>query len=201
MDLDQDRHNDTLIIGDLSGQLWALNLTDGQAYGNAPIYTVPGNIEEPIGAAVAVHGRGVVFGTGGVAGSSDQRQYALYKVEVSSEGGTLLWRFPLETGAKVWAPPLLDAQGDLIFTASHNFDPLLENLERTSGHLLALNKNGKLVTEKETSAAVVGGVVSLPELVITTALSGEVKQFGAASRLSGPAEDMGSVRILSWRQR
>ncbi|NIP49145.1 MAG: hypothetical protein GWO30_03795, partial [Gammaproteobacteria bacterium] len=92
MDLDQDRHNDTLVIGDLTGQLWALNLNDGNAYGGAPVYTVPANIEEPIGAAVSVYGNTVVFGTGGVAGSDEQQQYALYKVKISSEGGSLLWR-------------------------------------------------------------------------------------------------------------
>ncbi len=150
---------------------------------------------------MSVYGRTVVFGTGGVTGASNQQQYALYKVKVSSEGGTLLWRFPLETGTKVWAPPLLDSQGNVLFTASQNYDPLLDNLGQTSGHLLALNKEGEKISEHDADAAIVGRVASSAGLVATVALSGEVKQFGTASRLTEPAENIGSVRILSWRQR
>ncbi len=89
----------------------------------------------------------------------------------------------------------------MIFTVSQNYEPLRNNLEQTYGRILVLNKGGEKVSEEETDSAVVGQVVSLPGLVITASLSGTVKQFGSASRLSGPVENSGTVRILSWRQR
>jgi len=200
MDRDGDGHHDTLVFGDLAGQLWALDLGDGQAYSNGPVFTVPGGIDEPIGASVAVQGKVVVFGTGGVTGTSDLFQYALYAVNVSAGGSSLLWRYPLQPGEKVWAAPVVDAFGNVIFATATGYLPLAQtNEQATTGRLVVIDKEGVELSRRETAAATVGQVVASPGIIVSVDMKSEVTQFGTASRMTGPDEDRGSVRILSWR--
>ena len=200
MDMDGDDRQDTLVFGDLVGRLWALDLDDGRAYGDSPVFTVPGGVDEPIGAEVAVHDKVVVFGTGGVAGTSDQFQYALYAVKVAADGGSLRWRYPLQTGGKVWAAPVLDTFGNVIFaTASDYLPPGKPSEQSTTGRLVAIDREGMESSSRETAAATVGRVVAAPGIIVSVDLKGAVTQFGTASRLTGPIGGRGSVRILSWR--
>jgi hypothetical protein len=202
MDLDDDGENDTLVFGDLVGQLWALELEDGHAYGEAPIYEVPGGAAEPIGAGVAVHERTAFFGTGGVEHSDDRYQYALYAVDLSLDGGRLRWSYPLAVGEKVWAKPNVDASGNLVFATAVDYAALARSGEQpTSGRIVALNRNGEEEVSRDAGAATLGQVVTAPGIAVSVALTGEVTQFGSASRLIGPAGGRGSVKILSWRQR
>jgi len=201
MDLDDDGENDTLIFGDLVGQLWALDLEDGHAYGDTPIYRVPGGAAEPIGAEVAVHGRTAFFGTGGVEHSDDRYQYALYAVDLRLEGSRLRWSYPLAVGEKVWMKPNVDASGNLIFATATNYFALARSAEQpTSGRIVSLNRNGEEEVSRDAGAATVGRVVTAPGIAVSVALTGEVTQFGSASRLTGPGGGLGSVKILSWRQ-
>ncbi len=200
MDLDGDDRHDALIFGDLVGQLWALDLGDGKAYGDAPIFTVPGGVDEPIGAGVAIHDKVAVFGTGGIAGTSDLFQYALYAVNVSADGGSLRWRYPLQTGEKVWATPVLDAFGNTIFAAAANYLPLPRtDGQPTTGRLVAVDRDGAESSSRETTAATVGRVIVSPGVVLSVDMRGEVTQFGTVSRPIEPTPGRGSVRILSWR--
>jgi outer membrane protein assembly factor BamB len=202
MDLDGDGRKDTLVFGDLVGQLWALALEDGHAYGDAPIYVVPGGAAEPIGAGVAVHGRLAIFGTGGVEHAADNYQYAVYAVELQSDGSRLRWVYPLAAGEKLWETPTLDASGNLLFATAVDYLSLVRADERpTSGRLVALNHSGEEEVSRTMSAATVGRVVTAPGVVVSVALTGEVTQFGTASRLTGPDGGLGTVKILSWRQR
>ncbi len=199
MDLDGDDRSDTLIFGDLVGRLWALALADGQPYGESPVYQVPGGSAEPIGAGVAVHGRVAIFGTGGVAGSDDSRQYAVYAVEIGPEESRLRWVYALAAGEKVWEPPLVYISGRLVFGTAVDYTPLAgAPAQTTSGRVVALDGEGTEELSREAAAAVVGGLASAPGVAVAVALTGEVTQFGSARRLTGPA---GSVRILSWRER
>ena len=200
MDLDGDDRHDALIFGDLVGQLWALDLGDGKAYGDAPIFTVPGGVDEPIGAGVAIHDKVGVFGTGGIAGTSDLFQYALYAVNVSADGGSLRWRYPLQPGEKVWATPVLDAFGNTIFAAAANYlSPTRTDGQPTTGRLVAVDRDGAESSSRETTAATVGRVIVSPGVILSVDMRGEVTQFGTAGRPIEPNTGRGSVRILSWR--
>jgi outer membrane protein assembly factor BamB len=202
MDLDGDDRSDTLIFGDLAGRLWALALEDGQPYNEAPAYQVPGGTAEPIGAAVAVQGRVAIFGTGGVAGSDDSRQYSVYAVEIGPGGSQLCWSYPLAAGEKVWAPPVVGPAGDLVFgTAKDYMSPVGGAEQPTSGRVVALTGDGAEGLSRVTSAAVVAGLVSAPGVAVAVTLTGEVAQLGLARRLMAPAGPTGSVKILSWRER
>ncbi len=201
MDLDGNGENDTLIFGDLVGQLWALDLEDGRAYGDAPIYLVPDGAAEPIGAGVAVHGRTAFFGTGGVEYTDDRYQYSVYAVDVFLDGGRLRWIYSLAMGEKVWEKPNVDASGNLIFGTAVDFLSLARLGEKpTSGRIVSLNKDGEEDVSRDAGAATLGRVVTAPGVAVSVALTGEVTQFGAASRLTGPSGSRGSVKILSWRQ-
>jgi len=201
MDFDGNGENDTLIFGDLVGQLWALDLEDGSAYGDAPIYLVPGGAAEPIGAGVAVHGRTAFFGTGGVEYTDDRYQYSVYAVDLLSDGGHLRWVYPLEMGEKIWETPNVDASGNLIFgTAVDYLSPARLGEQLTSGRIVSLNRNGEEDVSRDAGAATLGRVVTAPGVAVSVALTGAVTQFGTASRLTGPAGGLGSVKILSWRQ-
>jgi Tfp pilus tip-associated adhesin PilY1 len=202
MDLDGDGRRDTLVFGDLVGQLWTLALEDGHAYGDAPIYVVPGGAAEPIGAGVAVYGQLAIFGTGGVEHAADNYQYAVYAVELRLDGGRLRWIYPLAAGEKLWETPTLDASGNLLFATAVDYLSLARDGEQsTSGRIVALNHSGEEEVSRTTTAATVGRVVTAPGMVVSVALSGEVTQLGTASRLTGPDDSPGSVKILSWRQR
>lgn len=201
MDIDRDGSEDSLVFGDLSGQLWALALENGQAYGDGPVFTVPGNVDEPIGAPVAVFGNFVVFGTGGVPGSSELVRYGVYSVEVSKEGGALRWYFPLEAGEKIWATPLLDKHGNLVLTTARHYATLLAEPARTAGRIIAMNHQGEVASTHAADTAIIGQAVSSPGVVMTVTLDGGVKQFGTPNRLSETGPGSGSVRIWSWRQR
>lgn len=202
MDIDGNDKSDTLVFGDLAGRLWALDLIDGRAYGDGPVYKVPGARAEPIGAGVAVFGRQVVFGTGGAEGASAQAQYALYAVNISPDGGDLRWVYPLEPGERVWATPSIDAYGNVIFATAYNYLPMLHGEEESSaGRIIALEKSGEEATSHMTTAATVGRVVTGSGLVVSVSLTGEATQFGHARRLTGPQAPPGSVKIYSWRPR
>ena len=201
IDIDGDQYADSLILGDLAGQLWVFDIGDGQVLGDGPIYTVPGGIAEPIGITVAVDGNTVVFGTGGISGTSNHYQYALYKVEITRDGGLLQWRYPLQVGEKVWETPLLDTEGNIVSAASKGYDYRIQEADMPSGRLVKLNPKGEMVSEKDTGSAVVNRIVSSRDVFIAVALTGETLQCGTASRLSGPSIVAGSVKILSWRQR
>ena len=202
MDLDADGRRDTLVFGDLEGQLWALSLRDGHAYGDAPVYVVPGGAAEPIGAGVAVYGQLVLFGTGGVEHADDNNQYAVYAVELFPGGSRLRWSYPLLLGEKIWQPPVLDASGYLLFATAVDYLSLARSGEQpTSGRVVALNHSGEEVVSRTAAAATLGRVVTAPGVVVSVALTGEVTQFGAASRLTGSDGSLGSVKILSWRPR
>lgn len=200
MDRDRDGHQDSLVFGDMVGRLWALDLEDGHAYGDAPAFTVPGGADEPIGAGVSVHADVAVFGTGGVAEASDHFPYALYAVQVSPAGGNLLWRYPLQEGEKVWAPPLLDAYGNaMAATASRYLPPGRAGGQPTDGRLVSVDREGTESSSRATAAATVGRLVASPGLIVSVDLKGRATQFGAAGRLTGPVGGRGSIRVLSWR--
>jgi outer membrane protein assembly factor BamB len=202
MDLDGDGQLDTLIFGDLVGQLWAIDVSDGQALGDRPIFQVPGGVDEPIGAGVTVSGQVAVFGTGGVAGSSDLSPYALYAVQVSVDGGRVMWTYPLQPGEKTWEAPLVDASGQVVFaTATNYLMPAPSPDLRTTGRIVALDKDGQTPVHRDAAAGIVGRVIATPGLVLSVALTGEVTQFGSASRLTGPSGFFRPARVLSWRQR
>lgn len=202
MDLDGNGQNDTLVFGDLVGRLWALDLDDGHAYGDAPAYQLPGGSAEPIGAGVAVQGRLVVFGTGGVEYADDSYQYAVYAVILLPTGGRLRWTYPLAPGEKVWETPLLDAAGNLLVGTAVDYRALTSCAEQqTSGRVVVLNKAGEEDVSRETASATVGRIVMEPGVAVSVALTGEVTQLGTASREAGPGGSLGTVRILSWRQR
>jgi hypothetical protein len=202
MDLSGDKRSDTLVFGDMAGRLWALDLVDGRARGDAPVYVTPGGVAEPIGAGVAVHDRLAIFGTGGVEGANASTSYALYAVEVLPGGGRLRWRSPLLTGERVWETPQLDAAGNVVFATARDYSSFVSPAETvTRGRLVALNQAGEETVDRDLNAATLGRVVMAPGVVLAVSLTGEVTQLGEASRLRGPAGEQGSVRILSWRQR
>jgi outer membrane protein assembly factor BamB len=202
MDIDGSGTVDTLIFGDLSGRLWALSLADGHAYGDAPAYVLPGGDAEPIGASVAVFDGLAVFGTGGVPAAAENVPYAVYAVEILPDGGHLRWAFSLSIGEKVWEPPILDAAGNLVFATAIDYHSLEQPDEwQPSGRIIALNRSGEEVFSRETAAATLTRVVSSPGVLVSVALTGEMTRFGTATRLTGPSERTGSVRILSWRER
>jgi len=201
-DLDGDKTDDALVIGDLVGRLWALDLASGQARGGEPVFMAPGGEAEPIGAGVAVVGNLVVFGTGGVEEADNTYQYCIYAVEILPEGARLRWSYPLSPGEKVWQAPTVDAEGNLIFATSRDYLSLARSGERpTSGRVVSLNGSGEETASRETDAATIGRVVAAQGFAVTVDLTGDVSQFGTASRLTGPAGERGSVKILSWRQR
>jgi hypothetical protein len=149
---------------------------------------------------VAIYDKVAVFGTGGVAGTSDLRQYALYAVKISADGGNLRWRYSLQTGEKVWATPALDAFGNVMFaTASDYLSPGQTSEQPTTGRLVTIDNEGVTISSRETAAATVGRVVAAPDIIVSVDLKGAVTQFGTANRLIGPVGGRGSVRILSWR--
>ncbi len=202
MDLSGDQRSDTLVFGDLIGRLWALDLVDGHAYGDAPVYVTPGGAAEPIGAGVAIQDRLAIFGTGGVEGANANGLYALYAVEILPGGGRLRWQYPLLPGERVWETPQLDAAGNVVFATARDFHSLVFSGETTThGRLVALNQAGEEKGSRNLNAATVGRVVTAPGVVIAVSLTGEVTQLGAVSRLRGPVGGQGSVKILSWRQR
>lgn len=202
MDLSGDKRVDTLVFGDLVGRLWALDLADGQAYGEAPVFETPGGAVEPIGAGVAIHDRFLIFGTGGVEGADNSYPYALYAVEILPDGGRLRWRKALLPGEKVWETPLLDAAGNVVFSTARNYQSLVLSREAsTHGRMVALNETGEEEVSRELEAATIGRVVTAPGVAIAVSLTGEVTQLGTASRLQGPAVGLGSVKVLSWRPR
>lgn len=202
MDFDGDGQSETLLFGDLVGQLWALNLVDGRAYGDAPAYIVPGGAMEPIGSGVAVLGNLAAFGTGGVAEADNNYQYSIYAVEISPEGGHLRWVYPLAAGEKLWETPVFDAAGNLLFATARDYISLARIADQpTSGRLVVLNPAGEEGLTRPTASATLGKIVKAPGVTISVSLTGEVTQFGTASRLIGPNGAPGSVQILSWRQR
>lgn len=201
MDLDGDGDNDALVFGDLVGRLWVLRLADGQAHGGEPVYVTPGGTAEPIGAGVTVSGREVFFGTGGVDGTDNNMQYAVYAVEILDDGGHLRWTYPLTVGEKVWAAPVLDTAGNLLFATASDYLSLLRDGEpSTSGRVIALNHAGGEELSRGTTAANIGKVVVAPGVFLSVALTGQVTKFGAVSRLSLFPAKPGSVRILTWRE-
>lgn len=201
MDMNGDSQNDTLVFGDMLGRLWALALQTGQPYGDGPVYSVPGPVAEPIGAGVAIHGNQAIFGTGGVAASSAEGPYAVYAVEITHTGGDLLWRFELQPGERIWTPPTLDAAGNLIFATAHDYPvlPITPSVS-TGGRIVALQNNGQEAAQRD-GGATHGRVVVNEGIVIAVSWTGMTTYFGTATRLTGPAEPTGSVKLLSWRQR
>ena len=202
MDLNGDQRSDTLVFGDLVGRLWALDLVDGRAHGDAPVYVVPGAAAEPIGAGVAIHDRLAIFGSGGVEGANANIPYALYAVEIFPDGGRLRWQYPLLPGERVWETPQVDAEGTIVFATARNYNSLVFSGETTThGRLVALNEAGEEKVSRNLNAATIGRVVTAPGVVVAVSLTGEVTQLGTASRLRGPVGGQGSVKVLSWRQR
>jgi outer membrane protein assembly factor BamB len=202
MDVDGDHRNDTLVFGDLVGRLWALDLENGRPYGEGPVYQVPGGAAEPIGAGVAVQGQVAVLGTGGVEGSDDSRQYAVYAIEITPAGSRLLWVYNLAPGEKVWAKPVIDVSGNLLLGTAHNYlARALGEEPETSGRMVALDNSGREVLARQLSAAVVAGPVSGPGVTVLVTLTGEASRLGNALRQEVPASPPVSVRILSWRER
>ena len=105
-------------------------------------------------------------------------------------------------GEKIWQPPVLDASGHLLFATAVDYLSLARSGEQpTSGRVVALNPSGEEVVSRTAAAATLGRVVTAPGVVVSVALTGEVTQFGAASRLTGSDGSLGSVKILSWRPR
>jgi outer membrane protein assembly factor BamB len=202
MDLNGDQRSDTLVFGDLVGRLWALDLVDGRAHGDAPVYVAPGEADEPIGAGVAIHDRLAIFGTGGVEGANANSSYALYAVEIFPSGGRLRWRYSLLPGERVWETPQLDAAGNVVFATARDYHSLVASAEATThGRLVVLNEAGEEKVSRNLNAASIGRVVTAPGVVVAVSLTGEVTQLGMASRLRGPVGGQGSVKVLSWRQR
>ncbi|MGK2951530.1 MAG: hypothetical protein ACSLEZ_03975 [Thiobacillus sp.] len=201
MDLDGNGRSDALVFGDLVGQLWALDLAAGRAFGDAPVYQLPAGGAEPIGAGVAVQGNLAVFGTGGVEDADNSYQYAVYAVEIRLEGSRLRWTYPLAAGEKVWDAPVIDAEGRLLLaTAVDYLSPARSGEQATSGRIVVLNRAGEEDFSRDTAAATVGRIAIAPGVAVSVALTGEVTQFGSAERITESADRPGTVRILSWRQ-
>lgn len=201
MDLDGDGDSDTLLFGDLSGRLWALALADGRPYGEGPVYQLPGGINEPIGAPVTVLGSLAVFGSGGVAGAAAGGQYAVYAVEVSQAGGRLRWSYPLAVGEMLWAGVTFDGLGNLLFATARGYDPLRNGEQTSAGRIVMLSQSGEQEASRELAAATLGQVLNRSGVTVSVALTGEVTQYGEANGQSEEGEGIGSVKILSWRQR
>lgn len=201
MDLDGDDNSDTVVFGDMAGRLWALGLEDGRAYGDAPAYQLPGRMNEPIGAGVAVFGRLAIFGSGGVEEADDNGEYAIYALEILPEGAILRWRYPLAPGEQVWNTPTIDASGNLLFGTAIDYAAQPTAESPGSGRLLVLDKAGQLVVSRDSNAATIGQVVTAPGVAVSVAVTGAVTQIGTASRLSGASGRPGRVRLLSWRPR
>jgi Tfp pilus tip-associated adhesin PilY1 len=202
LDQDGDHVADLLVFGDLVGRLWALHVDDGRALGNQPVFTVPGGADQPIGAGVAVYNRTVVFGTGGVTGTRDDLSYALYAVEISPQGSTLRWQYPLLQGEKVWAAPLFDNAGKLVFAASPGLPTADEDGSLTPiGRLVVLDQTGAETFVHQTASPVLGRVAATADAMIAVDRTGDVTQFGTATRDTGSLPDtLGRVHILSWRR-
>lgn len=202
MDRDANGDDDTLLIGDMAGRLWAIDRADGRALGDAPVFVVPTGAAEPIGAGVAVHGRVAIFGTGGIAHADPNGRYAIYAVEILPDSGRLLWSYQLAEGEQIWDTPSFDAAGNLYFATAVDYLQPERPASPTSGRVVVLDASGVERLSRPAGAATIGSVVTAPDLAIAVSLTGEVTQFGAASgshgsSLAGP----GQVRLLSWRQR
>ena len=63
---DGDKTKEALVLGDMLGRLWVIDIETGLARGGAPVFTTEGGLAEPIGAEVAVIKNTVIFGSGGV---------------------------------------------------------------------------------------------------------------------------------------
>jgi len=201
-DLDGDTKDDVLILGDLLGRLWVLDAATGNAQGNAPVFTTPGGLAEPIGTEVVVMKKTAVFVTGGIEAADLGGEYKLYAVEILPQGGRLLWSYALLPGEKVFGAPRFDSLGNLVLATARNYAPSgTPGEDSTSGRIVVLNKDGEEITSRETGAATVGRGVTAPGVLLSVDLTGEVTQFGTPARLSGLTTGVGSVKILSWRQR
>jgi hypothetical protein len=137
-----------------------------------------------------------------VEGSDDSRQYAVYAIEITPSGSRLLWVYDLAPGEKVWAKPIIDVAGNLLFGTAQNYLPQASGEEPgTSGRMMALDIAGTEVLTRQLSAAAVAGPVSGPGVTVLVTLTGEATRLGNALRQEVPASPHVSVRILSWRER
>ncbi len=203
LDSNGDGTTEYLVFGDLAGRLWAIDATTGAPLGGAPVYTVAGGADQPIGAGVAVHGRMVIFGTGGADHADRMAGYALYAVEILPTGAQLLWTYPLEPGEQVWEAPAIDRFGRIYFAttaADQPADPAAP--WPVGGRLVILDKSGQEVSVTATDSPVIGQVRVAPGVAVAVSLTGHVYQFGSARRAnSSDMPPTGPLRLFSWRLR
>lgn len=184
-----------VVFGDLAGRLWMLDPENGAPRGGGPVWQTPGGADEPIGGGVAVRNRLVLFGTGGVDYAADDYPYAVYAVEILTEGARLLWTHPLERGEKLWGAPTFDRFGRAYLGVGNG-------QAEGGGRLLVVAADGTLSGSTALAGAPRGGLVLAPGAVVTVSRSGEVEQFGELYQtpVQGTS-DPGRVRVLSWRLR
>lgn len=186
---------DGVVFGDLAGRLWVLDPGNGAPRGGGPLWQAPDGVNEPIGAGLAVHNRQVLFGTGGVEFAAAERTYAVYAVEILTEGARLLWRQPLAPGEKLWGPPSLDRFGRVYVGVGTGH-------EDAAGRLLVIAADGALANSVALAGTPLGGLTVTMGTVIAVSHSGQVEQFGTLQEEpAATGADPGRVRVLSWRVR
>ena len=185
---------DGLVFGDLAGRLWVLDAQSGAPLGGGPAWQAPGGTAEPIGGGVALRNRLVLFGTGGVEYADSHVSYAVYAVEILSDGARLLWSQPLPPGERLWGGPTIDRFGRIYLgLGTEQDDP---------GRLMLVADDGALLGDVVLAGAPQGGVSLAPGAVVAVTRTGELQQFGEISR-EMPAASIapGRIRIFSWRMR
>ena len=203
LDSDGDTLADAMVFGDMAGRLWVIDAITGQPWGDGPAYQVEGGGSQPIGAGVTVHGRLVVFGTGGAEHADPAGQYAIYGVEILPTGAQLRWSYPLAPGEQVWSAPVIDRLGRIYFAVSQNYRPDDPTAwDRSAGRLVILDRDGLELVSTPTDSAVAGRVRVAPGTALAVTLSGQVFQFGAVRRQpAGQDSWQGALQLFSWRVR
>lgn len=203
LDSDGDTLADAVVFGDLAGRLWLLDAATGQLLGGGPAYQVEGGGAQPIGAGVTVHGRLVVFGTGGAVHADPEGSYALYAIEVLPSGVRLRWTYPLAPGEQVWSAPVIDGSGRIYFAASEDYlpnDPVAGG--NATGRLVILDRDGRELASTPTDSAVAGRVQVEPGTALVVTLSGQVYQFGSVRTEVDPNDpSLSALQLFSWRVR
>jgi len=203
LDSDGDTLADALVFGDMAGRLWVLDAATGQPRGGGAAFQVEGGCDQPIGAGVAVHGRLVVFGTGGAEHADPNGGYAIYGVEILPTGARLRWRYPLAYGEQVWSAPVVDRLGRIYFAAAENYRPGEPGAGAGSrGRLIILDRSGRQLATISTETAVPGRVMVGPGAALAVTLSGRVYQFGSVHReVNASSSAAGALQLFSWRIR
>jgi hypothetical protein len=232
MDVDDTGTQDYVAFGDMQGRLWILRTTDGASLTvdpstgkGVPAYTVkdsttdlPMGAKEPIGSAVSVHRNYIVFGTGARDSLTDEAttHFRVFGLQVTPSGIRSLWTDPvthkdapivLNANEKVWAPPLLDAKGNVYIATGKGYSDVgRPDLVRTSstGRFMQTTLTGSLAgtiigTPITLPGAVVGGIDSDSRHAYVVTFDGTLVQIGGTEfPLSTTAGN--PIKVLWWKK-